>query len=205
MKLDISLKSLVGSGLIVWACSANAPKVGHHAAGGSPGNMVAAGGNPAAGGSLGAGGDQLLAAPPTESTSGEPGNGMQMVPDVLADTPAPTLKAGYTTVVATCDIDVDATPTTAVGMKSYYRYAKGSFPGVGVNDLSAVRVLGTFTPEYAAMYPGGTMGYQAFTIPSLIKDGEALVMCGVRYEATPSSSYTYYSKVTFLLPTLSLG
>lgn len=166
--------------------------------------MVAAGGKNAAGGTVGTAGDQMRAGGQTDDIGGESGSGMQMVPDAMADTPAPTLKTGYKTMTVACDAEFDVTPTAVTGMKSYYVYAKGLFPGVSVEDLSAVRVLGTFTPEYAAKYPGPP-GYQQYTIPSLMKDGEALVMCGLRSEASPTSSYTYYSKVTFLLPTLSLG
>ncbi|MEO8903500.1 MAG: hypothetical protein ABI488_14850 [Polyangiaceae bacterium] len=60
-------------------------------------------------------------------------------------------------------------------------------------------------PQYAATYPIPVAGYQQYTIPSLIKEGEVLVMCGIRNQASTSGASIYYSTVTMLLPTLTLG
>jgi len=205
MKFDVALKSLVGSGLIVFACSVDPPKGRRHADTGGTSGMVAAGGKIATGGTVGIGGDEMQGGGQMDDIGGESGSGMQMVPDAMADTPAPTLKAGFKTVTTKCDVEFDTTPTAAAGMKVYYVYAKGSFPGTSAEELTGVRILGTFTPEYAARQPVPVDGYQQYNIPQLIKDGEVMVMCGLRYESSSTPSYIYYSKVTMLLPTLTLG
>ena len=194
-------KTLLASALVVWACSSTQ---GAHqtpgASGAGPVMMTNAGGEPSGGaGSMEppGGGNANAGAPSGVS-------GMIMVPDAMAQEP-PKLVSGYKTVTAACDTEFDITPTAATGMKVFYVYAKGSFSGVSANDLSAVRVLGTFSVDYMAKTLPFATGYQQYTIPSLIKDGEVLVMCGVRYEATTTPSYIYYTSVTILLPTLTLG